>query len=262
VHRWLVPDARANLLLVHGYFDHTGLFGKLIEWALAAGCNVLMFDLPGHGLSSGEPAAIDDFAQYSLAIHDVLSCAGTPGSGMPDLSWWAMGQSTGCAAITDYARHYDWPFDAAVLLAPLVRPVAWGLVRIGHALAGRWRRSVPRRFTANSTDSAFLEFIRNDPLQARHTSMRWVGALRRWLAELELTDLGLGPVFMVQGDNDGTVDWRYNLKAIVQLYPGTQVLMLPGAGHQLANETAAYRRQYLTAVRAYLADCGIHLDAN
>ena len=28
--------------------------------------NVLIFDLPGHGLSSGEPAVIDDFSDYSL----------------------------------------------------------------------------------------------------------------------------------------------------------------------------------------------------
>lgn len=255
-HRWLVDGARANLLLMHGYFDHTGLFGKLIGWALASKCNVLMFDLPGHGLSSGEPAAIDDFACYSRAMADVMAVAG-----LPALPWWAMGQSTGCAAITDFARRYDWPFDAAVLLAPLVRPMAWALVRLGHTVAGPWRDTVPRRFTDNSTDRDFLAFIRADPLQARRTPLRWVGALRRWLQELELNDLGVGPVFVVQGDNDGTVDWRYNLGAIERLYPGTHVLMLEGAGHQLANEAPAYREQYLAAVRGYLADCGIQLPA-
>lgn len=258
VHRWLVPDARANLLLLHGYFDHTGLFGKLIGWALESGCNVLMFDLPGHGLSSGEPAAIDDFAHYSLAMHDVMPVAAMP----PELPWWAMGQSTGCAAITDYARRFAWPFDAAVLLAPLVRPVAWRWVKVAHTLARGWRDSVPRRFSNNSTDEAFLAFIRNDPLQARRTSLRWVGALRRWLQALELADLGVGPVFVVQGDDDGTVDWRYNLQAIEKLYPGTHVMMLEGAGHQLANESNAYRQQYLAAVSAYLANGGILLTTD
>ena len=63
-HCWQVAGARANLLLVHGYFDHTGLYNKLIAWALESGFNVLIFDLPGHGLSSGEPAVIDDFGDY------------------------------------------------------------------------------------------------------------------------------------------------------------------------------------------------------
>jgi len=257
VHRWLVPKARANLLLMHGYFDHTGLFNKMIGWALAHGCNVLMFDLPGHGLSSGEPAAIEDFAQYSLAMDNALSNVD-----MPSLPWWAMGQSTGCAAITDYARRYDWPFAGAVLLAPLVRPRAWGLVKLGHTVAGPFRDSVPRTFTDNSPDTAFLKFIREDPLQAHATSLRWVGALRRWLRGLKLADLGVGPVFVVQGDDDGTVDWRYNLTAIDKLYPGTHILMLEGAGHQLANESVAYREQYLAAVRAYLAHQGILLPAD
>jgi lysophospholipase len=52
VHRWQLPDATATLLLVHGYYDHTGLYGKLVEYGLSRGFNVLIFDLPGHGLSS------------------------------------------------------------------------------------------------------------------------------------------------------------------------------------------------------------------
>ena len=47
VHRWLQAGAGSNLLLVHGYFDHSGLFAKLIEHGLSRGCNVVIFDLPG-----------------------------------------------------------------------------------------------------------------------------------------------------------------------------------------------------------------------
>ena len=99
VHHWRQPGARANLLLLHGYFDHTGLFGKLIEWGLSRHCNVLIFDLPGHGLSSGEPAVIDDFGDYSRAIDDVLGAVN-----LPPLPLWVMAQSTGGAALVDYAR--------------------------------------------------------------------------------------------------------------------------------------------------------------
>ena len=73
VHYWHQPNASSNLVLLHGYFDHTGIFDKLIAWGLSRNCNVLIFDLPGHGLSSGEPAVIDDFADYSCAIRDVLA---------------------------------------------------------------------------------------------------------------------------------------------------------------------------------------------
>ncbi|MCB1705788.1 MAG: alpha/beta hydrolase [Halioglobus sp.] len=255
VHQWCQPGARANLLLLHGYFDHSGLFGKLVDWGLAHGCNVLIFDLPGHGLSSGAPAVIDDFAEYSCAIHDVLSAVD-----LPTLPWWVMAQSTGCAALVDYAGKHHWPFAATVLLAPLVRPAGWLGINIAHRILNPFITGVPRTFAENSSDREFLAFIKRDPLQCRRTSLRWIAALRRWLGQLRPHDLGVGPALVVQGDADGTVDWRYNVPFTCRLFPGSRVLYLPGAGHQLANESAAIRDGYLQDVQDWLARHGIALD--
>jgi lysophospholipase len=247
VHRWLLEGASHNLFLVHGYFDHTGLFGRLVEYGLSRRCNVVIFDLPGHGLSSGAAAAIDDFADYSRAIADVLAAVS-----LPDLPRWTMAQSTGCAALVDFARAHPWPFDHTVLLAPLVRPVSWMSVRIAHALLHRFTDHVPRAFTDNSSDRAFLEFVQRDPLQSRKVSVRWVGALKRWLANLSPADLGVGPVLVVQGEEDRTVDWKYNLGFIDRLFPGCQVEYLPGAGHQLANESDSLRRRYYRVIDRFV----------
>jgi lysophospholipase len=255
VHQWCQPNACANLLLVHGYFDHSGLFNKLIAWSLEHSCNVLIFDLPGHGLSSGEPAVIDDFGDYSRAIDAVLRA-----TSLPPLPWWVMAQSTGCAALMDYARKYRWPFAATVLLAPLVRPARWASVSAAHRLLAPFVPSVERKFSANSSDREFLEFLKRDPLQSRRTSLRWVGALRRWLRGLARRDLGVGAALVIQGDADGTVDWRYNMGFVSALFPGSRVEYLPGAGHQLANESTSYRRTYLAMVFAWLAQSGIALD--
>ena len=254
-HQWSQPDACANLLLLHGYFDHAGLFDKLVDWGLGHHCNVLIFDLPGHGLSSGEPAVIDDFADYSRAIHDVLATAN-----LPALPLWVMAQSTGCAALIDYARKYDWPFAATVLLAPLVRPSGWFGVSTAQRILSPFITSVPRTFVNNSSDRDFLAFIKRDPLQCRRTSLRWVGALRRWLDDLQPRDLGVGPALVVQGDADGTVDWRYNVPFVCHLFPGSRVEYLHGAGHQLANESAAIRAGYLQYVQAWLTRRGIALE--
>jgi alpha-beta hydrolase superfamily lysophospholipase len=252
VHLWQQPTATSNLLLVHGYFDHTGLFGKLIEYGLSRNCNVLIFDLPGHGLSTGEAAAIDDFGAYGRAIADVLSKVA-----LSDLPLWVMGQSAGCAALVEYARNYPWPFAGAVLLAPLVRPVSWTKVRVGHMLLQHFTDSMPREFRKNSSDQEFLEFIRRDPLQSPRISLRWVKALRRWLASLPQEDLGAGPALVLQGDADGTVDWRYNMTVIEKLFPGSKIEYLPGAGHHLANESSPQRERYLAVVDAYLESRGL-----
>ncbi len=139
-------------------------------------------------------------------------------------------------------RNRPWPFSAAILLAPLVRPAGWRRVQLAHRLLHRFADSVHREFTRNSSDQDFLAFLRRDPLQSRRISVRWVRALQRWLADLPIRDLGVGPALVLQGDVDGTVDWRYNTRAIATLFPGAISEVLPGAGHQLANESLAIRR--------------------
>lgn len=247
VQRWQLLDARRNLLLVHGYTDHVGLFGHLVEFGLNQGFNVITFDLPGHGLSTGVSVEIDDFGDYSQAIANVLEAAA-----LPDLPWCAMAQSTGCAALMDYARKYPWPFSATVFMAPLIRPAAWLRIRAGHFVLQRLKDRIAREFTQNSGDEAFLAFMRTDPMQSQTISVRWVGALRRWLAGLEFTDLGVGPMLVLQGDADGTVAWEYNMKRIVELFPECHIEMLPGAGHHLANETEEIRAAYLGKVSRFL----------
>ena len=64
VHVLRQPQATRVLLLVHGYLDHVGLFGHLIRFGLERGYTVVAFDLPGHGLSSGERVSIEDFSDY------------------------------------------------------------------------------------------------------------------------------------------------------------------------------------------------------
>ena len=112
--RWLLPNARANLLLVHGYFDHAGIYDKLIDYGLSRGCSVLIFDLPGHGLSTGERAVIDDFADYGRAVNAVIG-----GARLPPLPLYALGQSTGCAAlilncVPQSTFHSDVPSDGSI----------------------------------------------------------------------------------------------------------------------------------------------------
>jgi alpha-beta hydrolase superfamily lysophospholipase len=256
VHCWQQEGASSNLLLVHGYFDHSGLFGKLIEHGLSLNCNGLIFDLPGHGLSSGAPAVIDDFADYSAAIRAVLEAAQ-----WPQLPLWVMAQSTGCAALVEYTRHYSWPFAATVLLAPLVRPLGWKSGRLAHSVLRHFVDNIERKLTPNSTDPEFLEFLKRDPLQSRRLSLRWVTALRAWLAALPSGDLGVGPALIVQGDADQTVDWRYNVAFYQGLFPASEVELLPGGGHQLANESPSLRQTYLERADGWLARQGLPIGS-
>jgi alpha-beta hydrolase superfamily lysophospholipase len=62
---------RGTVFVLHGYYDHGGLYGKLLRYLLHKGYGVVLFDLPGHGLSSGDRAAITSFTQYTDVLEAV-----------------------------------------------------------------------------------------------------------------------------------------------------------------------------------------------
>ncbi|MFZ5724367.1 MAG: alpha/beta hydrolase [Pseudomonadota bacterium] len=251
VQSWRQPEARGTVLVLHGYYDHVGIFDHVIAAVLAAGFDVLTFDLPGHGLSSGEPAAIGDFREYQAVLQAIVD--GMRHAALPQ-PWQVVAQSTGGAVFMDYLLgvprdHGRAPFARAVLLAPLVRPVNWRINGLVHALIHPFRRNIARKFAVNSHDDEFLHFLRAvDPLQPRHLSVRWVGALKRWIRDLEARPPRDFPLTVVQGDEDGTVDWRHNLRVIRHKFPGCSVRLVPQGRHQLANEAPEFRSQVLQHV--------------
>lgn len=253
VQLWLPPQPRASLLLLHGLYDHMGLYRHLINWALQQNFALLACDLPGHGLSSGPPASIDDFAEYRAALDALLDAAGELQLPRP---WHLLGQSTGAAIVLDYllggAPRAE--LGRSILLAPLVRPRAWLRSRAAYHLLRPLRQSIPRRFYANSGDSEYLHFVRHvDPMQAQALPLAWVGALQRWVPRIESAPRsGVSPL-IIQGDADLTVDWQHNLGVLQDKFCNPDVLLLGGARHHLANETAELRQRYLDYLGQHLS---------
>lgn len=255
--QYFVPKAgvRGCVVLVHGYMDHTGLYGHLLAYLVAQGWSVLCYDLPGHGVSAGEGHAIDSFSQYARQLHGLLEQVG-PHLPAP---WVAMGQSTGGAIILEHCRLYgdDHPvagFQHRVLLAPLVRPAMYGLLRLQYGLLGRLLRQVPRRFSPNSHDPAFLTFLsREDPLQRPMIAVSWVGAMLRWIKQIEAAAPCDCAVTFIQGTADKTVDWQHNRKVLAELYPQLQEWLIQDARHHLVNEAIPWREQVFAAAGETLA---------
>ncbi|SEI74956.1 Lysophospholipase, alpha-beta hydrolase superfamily [Azotobacter beijerinckii] len=248
---WWPERPRATLLLMHGYYDHMGLYRHVLDWALGMGFAVLSCDLPGHGLSSGAPASIDDFAEYQAVFRGLLSEAAVLDLPKP---WHLFGQSTGGAILLDYLLSGEPRPEVGetILSAPLVRPRSWGLSKLGYRALRPFVESIPRRFSDNSGDAAFLAFIQRDPLQARILPTAWVGALARWIPRIEAAPRSERSPLIIQGDADLTVDWRHNLDVLRDKFRDPQLLMLPSARHHLANEREAVRQRYFDFLRERL----------
>ena len=248
-HYYTVKQAQGTCFLFHGYFDHAGLFRHLIEYCLRRQLNVVIYDLPGHGLSTGERATIGSFIEYETVLKDCLKLfvdvAPTP--------WHAMAQSTGAAVVMDYLLLQEAPtFEKVVLLAPLVRAAEWTWVKAAHFVGHYFIDNVPRRFGRNSGDAAFLNFVEHeDPLQTKEIPVAWVDALIRWERRFDSLPVSERAPLIVQGQRDTTVDWKYNINAIRTKFPRAKYLPLQDGSHHLANETPAIRSKIMSAMDLY-----------
>ena len=153
-------EAVGDAVLVHGYYDHVGLYGHAIRYLLGRGFRVHAYDQEGHGLSSGEQASIASFDLYASALAAFVETVPTS-AGVR----WIVGQSMGgSVALEHLDRHPEAAFDRIVLLAPLVRPWQWPLNRLVWLAARPFVRSVPRTFAANTDNLEFLPPAASRPL--------------------------------------------------------------------------------------------------
>lgn len=249
---WWPPQPHASLLVMHGYYDHMGLYRHVVEWGLDMGFAVLACDLPGHGLSSGPPASINEFEEYQAVLNSLFEQARQLDLPRP---WHLLGQSTGGAILLDHLLHQPQSAERGrtILLAPLIRPRAWLRSRLSYELMRRFVQQIPRAFSDNSSDARFLQFVQTeDPLQASILPTAWVGALSRWIPRIEkATGSGESPL-IIQGEADMTVDWQYNLPVLQRKFAAPEILRLPAARHHLVNESEALRQRYFAFLRERL----------
>jgi alpha-beta hydrolase superfamily lysophospholipase len=245
---WIPDRPVATLFLMHGFYDHMGLFRHLIEWALSMDFAVISCDLPGHGLSSGPRASINDFAEYQGVLQRLFEEASALQLPTP---WHLCGQSTGGAILIDHLLNHGVESPAqgqVILLAPLVRPRAWGWSRLSYYLLNPFVTGIARRFSENTNAPAFLPFLLADPLQPQRLPTAWVGALARWIKRIESAPSSPRSPIIIQGEADMTVDWSHNLGVLSEKFSQPRILMLSDARHHLANEIPELRAQYLAFI--------------
>ncbi|HEX8596524.1 MAG TPA: alpha/beta hydrolase [Pseudomonas sp.] len=245
---WLPEQPAATLFMLHGFYDHMGLFKHVIEWALSMNFAVIACDLPGHGLSGGPRASINDFSEYQRVLQRLFVEAAALQLPQP---WHLFGQSTGAAIVIDHVLNEGTKSPAqgqVILLAPLVRPRAWGWSKFSYYLLKPFVTGIARRFSENSNAPAFLPFLLADPLQPTRLPTAWVGALARWIERIESAPRSTRSPIIIQGEADMTVDWSHNLMVLNEKFDHPLILMLSEARHHLANELPELRARYLAFV--------------
>jgi len=233
--------SRGTAVVVHGYTDHAGLYGHLITHLLDQHWDVLIYDLPGHGLSSGQRYAIDSFHTYARQLTSLLQrhehqltmpCVG-------------IGQSTGAAVLLQVAlerQRGSQLLQDRILLSPLVRPRHYSRIELSYRWLHWCLKRVNREQSASSNDADFVHFRRHlDPLQGSFVDVGWVGAMLDWVQLAEQSTALPLSALIIQGTDDQTLEWEHNLRVLGRLLPQAGIERLVAARHHLVNEAEPWR---------------------
>ncbi|MBK7804734.1 MAG: lysophospholipase [Saprospiraceae bacterium] len=101
-----ISDAKANIIFLHGYTEHIGRYGWMIEQMNQAGINVFAYDHRGYGKSDGTRAYINRFGQYIDDLDVYLNQLKKP-----ELPTFLMGHSMGSLIGVGYlVNHLEHQF--------------------------------------------------------------------------------------------------------------------------------------------------------
>jgi alpha-beta hydrolase superfamily lysophospholipase len=248
-HIFKAKESRGTVILLHGYGDHTGVWKHVINAMVEERYTVAVYDHPGHGLSSGARASIDDFSEYVAGLKNFLRIV----RGHLPGPYHLVAHSMGGAVTLDYLLTAEQPgVEKVVLIAPLVHSSYWHLSRFGHYLGKHVTDSVPRASQNASSDEEYLMFTEEDPLLARRVAMKWFSALVEWNQRILSYEPSTLPIRVIQGTADTAVDWEYNVTFIKEKFLNAEIIFIENGGHQLMNEPLPMRAKVINLVVDYL----------
>jgi alpha-beta hydrolase superfamily lysophospholipase len=200
------------LAVVHGYGEHGGRYGFLVDDVVPRGYAVFTFDLRGHGRSPGRRGHINRFADYltdtrAFLTHVRRACPDTPvvllGHSMGGLIAAALAEEgdDGLAGVV-----LSSPFLAMRLAVPALQVKA---ARLLSRVTPTLRMNNPLRAEQLSHDAAVVAATNADPLNHRRTTARW-GAeiLRAQPAVMAAAGRLRLPLLLLYADDDPIADPR------------------------------------------------------
>lgn len=250
-HIWQPAKPVGTVFFLHGYTDNVGLMQHAIRELLKHHWAVVAFDLPGHGLSSGERGYIESFDHYRLCLDNCLRQANHQ---LPQ-PWTGAGQSTGGAIWFNFLRHApeQQRIKTLVLFAPLVRIHNWPRLRWLLPLVKPFIKRTKRNFKDSSHDDSFLHFVREqDLLQPPQTPLVWVDAMRQAMDDFLAAPAQAFSLKVISGNADRTVDTDWNLQVIREKFPNADISVFDNIRHQVVNESQGYRRKVFSSMINWL----------
>jgi alpha-beta hydrolase superfamily lysophospholipase len=204
---WLPEGkARAVLLVVHGWAEHSGRYTNLVDYFVPKGYAICALDYRGHGKSEGPRGYVDRFSDN---LHDLKTFFDLVRSQHSDTKIFMVGHSMGGTVATAYVLEHQHEL-AGLLLSGASLMVGSGLPSALIPLARMLSVLMPRMgvFVLDaadiSQDKAVVDAYVNDPLVYRgKITCRFAAEMIKTLRRLpsQMPEIKL-PILVMHGTAD------------------------------------------------------------
>ena len=255
---WLPEgEVRAVVIVAHGYGEHGGRYGNLVERLVPKGFAVYALDHRGHGESEGPRGHVGRFAEFVADLHAFRVRIEEEQRGKP---LFLLGHSLGGLIAVRYLLAHDQGLAGAILSSPALgihnepsRLLQW----LGKLLS----RIAPRAsFQGNvapellSRDPEVGRAYVADPLVHKRASARFFTEFKWAMANAldRAAEIRL-PLLILQAGDDRLVDVRATENFASRVEGAAKELhVYPGLYHETFNELPADRERVFGDLETWL----------
>lgn len=287
------PEPRPWVIISPGRVEHYRKYQEVMLEFAAQGYNVAALDHRGQGYSDRltgrhEQGHVQDFNDYVQDLAALVEQLKPQMAGQPAV---LLGHSMGATIASLYLARYAHPFKAAAFSAPMmgINTHPWPaaparlMVRVGARLNQRVQPARPWYFPGMK-DYEALAFGDNELTHSEQRyefftqmyladpQLRVGGPTWQWInqglagAEMAITEAGdiQIPVLVLQAGDDNIVANPGQQLLVDQLsHPDSELQVVPGAHHEILQETDILRRPALSQVKKLFYDVlAIHAMAD
>ncbi len=253
--RWLPDgDPRAALAVVHGFGEHSGRYGNLVNQLVPAGYALYAFDLRGHGRSPGQRGYIERWDDYREDVRLFLTLVHKH---HPDRPLFLLGHSMGGLIVLEYVLHYPEGLAGVIASGPTlaqvgISPFLLTLSKILSGILPRLSLDTGLDAGAISRDPAVVEAYVNDPLVHSKGTPRLGAEMTKAIewTQAHAASLRL-PCLIVHGSDDRLAPPAGSQRFYEHVAgPDKERLVFEGYYHEVFNDLG--KEKPLAAVEAWL----------
>lgn len=253
---WLPKAPRAFVLIVHGFGEHSGRYGNVVDTLVPRSIGVYALDHRGHGRSQGRQGHVDSFNDYVEDVHSFFTAVVRPAAG--DKPVFLLGHSMGSIIAMNYVAAYSEGLKGYILSGTgALSPVSGGKVLQGitaflSGIAPRARIKFPLAPEFISRDPEVVAAYKADPLVHNKISFRLAQGMNESLAAGAKAIAAVQlPVLIQCGSDDESFAGQQQLFDSLQSKDKT-LKIYQGFKHEVYNELLPDRQWALEDLAAWL----------